>query len=254
MDWRRGVRRLQYRSRRGADLAGRHPADGASTCQTRSTSSTTSRPPWSRTPPSRGCSSSCSRRGSTPLGMRVRRTRSAEAESAIAEVLALDDVRSLDQDRIIRALLGAVQAALRTNFYQSDSGGPKSYVSLKLDPTMVPDLPAPRPVRDLGLRAARRGRAPPLRQGRPRWAALVGPTRGLPHRDPRSGQGADGQERRHRPTGSKGGFYAKRCRPHRGPGRLARRGGRRIRAVHLRPARPDRQPDPGDPAAERRAS
>ena len=71
----------------------------------------------------------------------------AEAEAAIADAVlaALDEVSSLDQDRIIRALLGVVQAALRTNFYQSDSGGPKPYVSLKLDPTKVPDLPAPRP-------------------------------------------------------------------------------------------------------------
>ena len=71
----------------------------------------------------------------------------AEAEATIADAVlaALDEVSSLDQDRIIRALLGVVQAALRTNFYQSDSGGPKPYVSLKLDPTKVPDLPAPRP-------------------------------------------------------------------------------------------------------------
>jgi glutamate dehydrogenase len=69
----------------------------------------------------------------------------AEATIAEAVLAALDEVSSLDQDRIIRALLGVVQAALRTNFYQSDSGGPKPYVSLKLDPTKVPDLPAPRP-------------------------------------------------------------------------------------------------------------
>ena len=35
--------------------------------------------------------------------------------------------------------------------------------------------------------------------GRPRRPALVGPPGGLPHRDPRPGQGADGQERRDRP-------------------------------------------------------
>ena len=53
-------------------------------------------------------------------------------------------------------------------------------------------------VRDLRLLAARRGRAPARRHGRPRRAALVGPAGGLPHRDPRAGEGADGQERRHR--------------------------------------------------------
>ena len=72
-------------------------------------------------------------------------------------------------------------------------------MSFKLDPQAVPDLPQPRPgVRDLRLLAAGRGRAPALRQGRPRRAALERPPRGLPHRDPRPGQGADGEERRHR--------------------------------------------------------
>src|SRR4029450_3674391 len=74
----------------------------------------------------------------------------AQAEGAIADAVlaALDDVSSLDQDRIIRALLGVAEAALRTNYYQTDpvAGGPKPYVSLKLDPTKVPDLPAPRPM------------------------------------------------------------------------------------------------------------
>ncbi len=83
--------------------------------------------------------------------MREKRVRSGLPPSrAIAGSIntALDEVSSLDQDRIIRALLGVAQAGLRTNFYQSDpvAGGPKSYVSLKLDPTKVPDLPAPRPM------------------------------------------------------------------------------------------------------------
>ncbi len=61
---------------------------------------------------------------------------------------ALDDVASLDHDRILRAFLGLVLATLRTNFFQTDGGpaaGPKPYVSFKLDPTAVPDLPQPRP-------------------------------------------------------------------------------------------------------------
>ncbi len=60
---------------------------------------------------------------------------------------ALDSVASLDQDRIVRALLGVIQASLRTNFYQPDErGNDKPYVSLKLNPKKVPDLPAPRPM------------------------------------------------------------------------------------------------------------
>ena len=53
---------------------------------------------------------------------------------------------SLDEDRILRAYLTLVQATLRTNFYQPDAAGkPKSYVSFKLDPAKIPDLPLPRP-------------------------------------------------------------------------------------------------------------
>ena len=50
-------------------------------------------------------------------------------------------------------------------------------------------------VRDLRALAAGRGRAPARRLGRARRPALVRPARGLPHRDPRADEGADGQER-----------------------------------------------------------
>ncbi|MGI8717909.1 MAG: NAD-glutamate dehydrogenase [Lapillicoccus sp.] len=69
---------------------------------------------------------------------------------------ALDSVRSLDHDRIIRALLGVIRAGLRTNYYQPDAqGGAKDYVSLKLDPQKVPDLPAPRPVFEIWVYSPR---------------------------------------------------------------------------------------------------
>src|SRR6185295_8924485 len=59
---------------------------------------------------------------------------------------ALDSVASLDEDRILRSYLNLVQATLRTNFYQPGADGkPKSYVSFKLDPQKIPDLPLPRP-------------------------------------------------------------------------------------------------------------
>ena len=59
---------------------------------------------------------------------------------------ALDGVTSLDQDRILRSFLAVVLATLRTNYFQIGSAGdPKGYVSFKLDPAKVPDLPAPRP-------------------------------------------------------------------------------------------------------------
>src|ERR1700722_5021302 len=58
----------------------------------------------------------------------------------------LDAVTSLDDDRILRAYLTLLQATLRTNFYQlAADGQPKAYVSFKLDPAKIPDLPLPRP-------------------------------------------------------------------------------------------------------------
>ena len=58
----------------------------------------------------------------------------------------LDDVDSLDQDRILRSYLTLIQATLRTSFFQRGADGrPKSYVAFKLDPQAIPDLPQPRP-------------------------------------------------------------------------------------------------------------
>ncbi|MEX0732654.1 MAG: NAD-glutamate dehydrogenase [Aquisalimonadaceae bacterium] len=60
--------------------------------------------------------------------------------------LALNEVPSLDEDRILRRLLAAIQATLRTNYYQTDSHGElKAYLSLKLNPEDIPAMPQPRP-------------------------------------------------------------------------------------------------------------
>ncbi|MGH3520850.1 MAG: NAD-glutamate dehydrogenase [Haloechinothrix sp.] len=58
----------------------------------------------------------------------------------------IDEVVSLDEDRILRALLSVISATLRTNSYVTDAeGNPRPYLSIKLDPQAVPDLPEPRP-------------------------------------------------------------------------------------------------------------
>jgi len=60
---------------------------------------------------------------------------------------ALDEVVSLDEDRILRNFLSLILATLRTNHYQLlESGLPKAYLSFKFDPSKVPDLPEPRPM------------------------------------------------------------------------------------------------------------
>ena len=59
---------------------------------------------------------------------------------------SLDDVASLDHDRILRSYLTCIRATLRTNYFQGDeSGGVKSYLSFKVRPDEIPDLPQPRP-------------------------------------------------------------------------------------------------------------
>ncbi len=59
----------------------------------------------------------------------------------------LDGVVNLDEDRILRRYLNAVQSTLRTNFFQKAAdGGPKDYVSFKLDSRRLEELPLPRPL------------------------------------------------------------------------------------------------------------
>jgi glutamate dehydrogenase len=76
-----------------------------------------------------------------------------ELTDAILEELdgALDQVASLDEDRILRSFLHMIKATLRTNFFQRDpaSGEPHAYVSMKFDPQAIPDLPAPRPAYEI---------------------------------------------------------------------------------------------------------
>ncbi|KOG31845.1 NAD-glutamate dehydrogenase [Streptomyces resistomycificus] len=71
-----------------------------------------------------------------------------ELVDALLEELeaALDQVASLDEDRILRSFLTVIKATLRTNFFQEAAGGsPHEYISMKFDPQAIPDLPAPRP-------------------------------------------------------------------------------------------------------------
>lgn len=59
---------------------------------------------------------------------------------------ALDNVTSLDEDRIIRRLLEVIMATIRTNYFQkTPEGHYKSYLSFKFNPILISDLPLPRP-------------------------------------------------------------------------------------------------------------
>ncbi len=69
---------------------------------------------------------------------------------------ALDDVVSLDHDRILRSFLDLLLATLRTSAFQTgDDGQPKPHVALKLDPRAIPELPAPRPTAEIWVYSPR---------------------------------------------------------------------------------------------------
>lgn len=81
-----------------------------------------------------------------------------ELVDALLEELdaALDQVASLDEDRILRSFLTVIKATLRTNFFQEAAGGkPHDYVSMKFDPQAMPDLPAPRPAFEIWVYSPR---------------------------------------------------------------------------------------------------
>jgi len=77
------------------------------------------------------------------LDSRRRSALTNRSRRSIADKLEL--VTMLDEDRILRAFLSVIEATLRTNFYQSVADERKSYISLKLDPTKIIELPQPRP-------------------------------------------------------------------------------------------------------------
>jgi glutamate dehydrogenase len=73
-----------------------------------------------------------------------------------AFVRGLASVRSLDEDRILHAFYSMLMATLRTNFYQTSGDGlVHEYMSFKFDSELVPDLPKPRPFREIWVYSPR---------------------------------------------------------------------------------------------------
>ena len=82
--------------------------------------------------------------GSIAADSEARQAKCAELEERITR--ALDEVSSLDHDRILRSYLTNIRATLRTNYFRTDEdGAPLRRLSLKFDPAMIPELPEPRP-------------------------------------------------------------------------------------------------------------
>ncbi|MDH5833784.1 NAD-glutamate dehydrogenase [Luteimonas kalidii] len=77
--------------------------------------------------------------------------REARYEATRGAIKALlDTVSSLDEDRILRSFMGLVDATLRTSYYQRGGDDDfKETIAFKFDSARVPDLPKPRPYREI---------------------------------------------------------------------------------------------------------
>ena len=88
--------------------------------------------------------------------------REGEPDEAACKVIrktilrALDNIASADQDRILRAFCDLIASVLRTSYFQRDARGQRpDYISFKLDSQRVPDLPPPRPFREIWVYSPR---------------------------------------------------------------------------------------------------
>lgn len=107
------------------------------------------------------------------------------ALAALKDLLnqGLDDIKSQDEDRILRAFDGVMRATLRTNYFQALAGLsllPASadpvddFLCFKLDSAQVPELPKPRPYREIWVYSPRvegiHLRMGPVARGGLRWS------------------------------------------------------------------------------------
>ena len=77
--------------------------------------------------------------------------REDQSKAVFDEIIAaLQQVESLDHDRVLRRLALLIQATKRTNYYQTDAEGDhKPYISFKVASRELDDLPAPKPFREI---------------------------------------------------------------------------------------------------------
>lgn len=68
----------------------------------------------------------------------------------------LEQVHNLNVDRILRHFVELMRATLRTNFYQTDEQGrPKEYLSFKLEPRAISEMPRPKPMFEIFVYSAK---------------------------------------------------------------------------------------------------
>ncbi|MCI5075132.1 NAD-glutamate dehydrogenase [Oricola sp.] len=131
-------------------------------------------------------------------------------KAAIADQLA--EVPSIDEDRIVRAILVVIEATLRTNFFSPGPQGElRTSLAFKLDSRAIPDLPDPKPFREIFVFGPQvegvHLRFGPVARGGLRWS-----DRAQDYRTEVLGL-VKAQQVKNAvivPVGAKGGFYPKR--------------------------------------------
>jgi glutamate dehydrogenase len=101
--------------------------------------------------------------------------REPQIDGLIGAIKALlENVSSLDEDRILRGFVALIRATLRTNYFQAHAGKPAEYISFKFDSHQVPDVPKPVPYREIWVYAPRvegvHLRFGPVARGGLRWS------------------------------------------------------------------------------------
>ena len=81
--------------------------------------------------------------------------RNGKAEEVRERILErLSKVSGFEEDRLLRTYLNLIQAILRTNFYRTRDDG-EHFISLKIDCSLVTDMPEPRPMREIYVHHSR---------------------------------------------------------------------------------------------------
>ena len=132
-----------------------------------------------------------------------------------ADILsALEEVPSLNEDRVIRQYLALIKATQRTNYYQRETGNLKRYYAFKLMPEQIPNIPLPRPMFEIFVFAPWM-EGVHLRGGRVARGGLRWSDRYDDYRTEVLGL-VKAQQVKNAvivPVGAKGGFVAKRLNP-----------------------------------------
>ena len=102
---------------------------------------------------------------------------SEDAQTQIVQRIeaALEEIPSLDEDRILRHFLNLIRSTLRTNFYQiGDDDTLPPTIAFKFDSKQVEGAPSPRPYREISVYSPRvegiHLRGGPIARGGLRWS------------------------------------------------------------------------------------